>query len=75
VISGLGYLLLAPGLASAVYVSGVLLVIFVCATGIALRSRDVGVIGPGRPGTRTAAVVPDVLPSMVMRDAGDTPAR
>lgn len=75
VISGLGYLLLAPGLASAVYVSGVLLVIFVSATGIALRSRDVGVIGPGRPGTRTAAVVPDVLPSMVMRGAGDTPAR
>ena len=34
VISGLGYLLLAPGLASAVYVSGILLLIFVCATGI-----------------------------------------
>ncbi len=39
VTSGLGYLLLAPGLASSVYVSGVLLLIFVCATGITLRSR------------------------------------
>ena len=75
VISGLGYLLLAPGLASAVYLSGVLLVIFVCAAGIVLRSRDAGMIGPGRPGTRTATVVPEVLPSMVMRDAGDTSAR
>jgi hypothetical protein len=43
-ISGLGYLLLAPGLAAAVYVSGTLLVIFVCATGITLRSR--GADGP-----------------------------
>ena len=41
VTSGLGYLLLIPGLASAAYVSGVLLLIFVAATGIALRSRDV----------------------------------
>ena len=48
VISGLGYLLLAPGLASAVYLSGVLLVILVAATGIALRSPDVGATGPGR---------------------------
>ncbi len=39
VASGLGYLLLAAGLASSVYVSGVLLVLFVCATGITLRSR------------------------------------
>jgi hypothetical protein len=38
VTSGLGWLLLIPGLASAVYVSGVLLLIFVAATGIALRS-------------------------------------
>jgi prepilin signal peptidase PulO-like enzyme (type II secretory pathway) len=42
VTSGLGYLLLTPGLAAAVYVSGVLLLIFVSATGIALRSRDAG---------------------------------
>jgi hypothetical protein len=42
VTSGLGYLLLIPGLASAAYVSGVLLLIFVAATGIALRSRDAG---------------------------------
>jgi hypothetical protein len=42
VTSGLGYLLLIPGLAAAVYVSGVLLLIFVSATGIALRSRDAG---------------------------------
>jgi hypothetical protein len=94
VTSGLGYLLLSPGLASAVYVSGVLLLIFVCATGIALRSRDVGAISPARPGTGraagrpwpappfkpasdlwTAAVVPDALPSLVTRDAGDEPAR
>ena len=37
--SGLGYLLLIPGLASAVYVSGVLLLIFVSVTGIAQRRR------------------------------------
>lgn len=49
VTSGLGYLLLAPGLASAVYVSGVLLLIFVSATGIALRSC-------GRPVRRLAGV-------------------
>ena len=55
VISGLGYLLLAPGLASAVYVSGVLLLIFVSATGITLRSRDVSAISPARPGTGRAA--------------------
>ena len=55
VTSGLGYLLLTPGLASAVYVSGVLLLIFVSATGIALRSRDVGAISPARPGTGRAA--------------------
>ena len=103
VTSGLGYLLLTPGLASAVYVSGVLLLIFVSATGIALRSRDVGAIsrrppryGSGRwasfagaalqAGFRsvdfkpasdpwTAAVVPDALPSIVTRNAGDEPAR
>jgi hypothetical protein len=37
VTSGLGYLLLVPGLASAVYVSGILLLMFVSATGITLR--------------------------------------
>jgi len=42
VTSGLGFLLLIPGLASAVYVSGVLLLIFVAATGIALRSAKGG---------------------------------
>jgi hypothetical protein len=42
VASGLGFLLLIPGLASAVYVSGVLLLIFVAATGIALRSAKGG---------------------------------
>lgn len=49
VTSGLGYLLLAPGLASTVIVSGILLLIFVCATGITLRTppRDSG------PGTRS----------------------
>jgi hypothetical protein len=94
VTSGLGYLLLTPGLASAVYVSGVLLLIFVSATGIALRSRNVDAISPARPGTGraagrpspappfkpasdpwTAAVVPDALPSLVTRDAGDESAR
>lgn len=39
VVSGLGYVLLAPGLAAAVYVSGVLLLAFVTSTGITLRSR------------------------------------
>ena len=37
VTSGLGYLLLVPGLASAVYVSGIVLLMFVSATGITLR--------------------------------------
>ena len=36
-VSGLGYALLAPGLASAVYVSGVLLLAFVTGTGVTLR--------------------------------------
>ena len=93
VTSGLGHLLLTPGLASAVYVSGVLLLIFVCATGIALRSRDADAISPAHPGTgraagrpspapfnpasdpRTAAAVPDALPSIVTRAADDEPAR
>jgi hypothetical protein len=35
--SGVGYLLLASGLSSAAYVSGILLLIFVSATGISLR--------------------------------------
>ncbi len=62
VTSGLGYLILAPGLSSAVYVSGVLLLIFVSATGISLHRRgehglrahavpnrsDVSTIGPGQ---------------------------
>lgn len=39
VTSGVGYLLLAPSLAAAVYVSGLLLLIFVPATGITLHSR------------------------------------
>ena len=63
VTSGFGYLLLAPGLSSAVYVSGILLLIFVCATGVTLRrpseysaftrvdrtASEAGVIEPGRP--------------------------
>jgi hypothetical protein len=36
VVSGLGYALLAQGLASAVYVSGILLLAFVTSTGVAL---------------------------------------
>jgi len=36
-VSGLGYALLAPGLASAVYVAGFLLLAFVTGTGITLR--------------------------------------
>jgi hypothetical protein len=50
VTSGLGYLLLIPGLASAVYVSGVLLLIFVSATGIALRRRAAAARFAGRAG-------------------------
>jgi hypothetical protein len=38
-VSGLGYVLLAPGLAAAVYVSGFLLLAFVTGTGITLRGR------------------------------------
>ena len=36
-VSGLGYALLAQGLASAVYVSGILLLAFVTGTGVTLR--------------------------------------
>ena len=36
-VSGLGFVLLAPGLASAVYVSGTLLLVFVTGTGVTLR--------------------------------------
>jgi hypothetical protein len=42
VTSGVGYLLLASGLSSAVYVSGILLLIFVSSTGISLRRGDRG---------------------------------
>jgi len=87
VTSGFGYLLLAPGLASAVYVSGTLLLVFISATGITLRSRgeddaraqagrtsrDADVIG-GRPGTRTTAAVADMPPGAVTRNAGGKPA-
>lgn len=38
-VSGLGYLLLAPDLAAAVYVAGVLLLVFVTSTGVTLRIR------------------------------------
>ena len=60
--SGLGYLLLTPGLASAAYVSGAILLMFVCATGIALRSRDAGAISPARPGTGRVAGGPSPAP-------------
>ncbi len=89
VTSGLGYLLLAPGLSSAVYVSGILLLIFVSATGISLRRRgehgaraqavrtssDVGITGPGQPDTAATATVADMLPGAVTPGAGDEPAR
>jgi hypothetical protein len=55
VTSGLGYLLLTPGLASTVYVSGLLLLIFVSATGIALRSHDVFAIRTTRSGRPSSA--------------------
>jgi len=38
VVFGLGYALLAPSLATAVYVSGVLLLAFVTATGVTMRT-------------------------------------
>jgi hypothetical protein len=42
VVSGLGWVLLAPGLGNSVYVSGVLLVVFVTATGVTLGLRAAG---------------------------------
>jgi hypothetical protein len=39
VVSGLGYVLLAPGLAAAVYVSGILLLAFVTSTGVTLNQQ------------------------------------
>jgi hypothetical protein len=40
VVSGLGWVLLAPGLANSVYVSGVLMVAFVTCTGVTFGLRD-----------------------------------
>lgn len=40
VVSGLGYVLLAPGLGHSVYVSGVLLVAFVTGSGVTFGLRD-----------------------------------
>jgi hypothetical protein len=40
VVSGLGYVLLAPGLATSVYVSGVLLVVFVASFGVTFGLRE-----------------------------------
>jgi hypothetical protein len=40
VVSGLGWLLLSPGLANSVYVSGILLLAFVTATGVTLGQRS-----------------------------------
>ena len=39
VVSGLGYVLLTPGLAAAVYVSGILLLAFVTSTGVTLNQQ------------------------------------
>jgi hypothetical protein len=47
-VSGLGYVLLAQGLASAVYVSGILLLAFVTGTGVALG------VAPRTPAVRAA---------------------
>jgi hypothetical protein len=47
VVSGLGYALLAPGLANSVWVSGILLLAFVTATGVTLGLRAAGP-APGR---------------------------
>ena len=47
-VSGLGYALLAQGLASAVYVSGILLLAFVTSTGVALG------VAPRNPAVRAA---------------------
>lgn len=46
VVSGLGYVLLAPGLAAAVYVSGILLLAFVTSTGVTLSTAR---LNPRRP--------------------------
>jgi hypothetical protein len=45
-VSGLGYILLAPGLASAVLVSGIFLLAFVTATGITLRPSPMPTTSP-----------------------------
>ena len=47
-VSGLGYVLLAQGLASAVYVSGILLLAFVTSTGVTLD------VAPRTPAVRAA---------------------
>jgi hypothetical protein len=40
VVSGLGYVLLAPGLGTSVWVSGILLVVFVASVGVTFGLRD-----------------------------------
>ena len=47
-VSGLGFVLLAQGLASAVYVSGILLLAFVTSTGVAMG------VAPRTPTVRAA---------------------
>jgi hypothetical protein len=47
-VSGLGYILLAQGLASAVYVSGILLLAFITSTGVTLG------VAPRTPAVRAA---------------------
>ena len=51
-VSGLGYALLAPGLASAVYVSGIMLLAFVTGTGVTLRVAAADPRGPRWAGGR-----------------------
>jgi len=73
VASGLGYLLLAPGLAAAVYVSGLLLLTFVPATGITLRSRGEEACPPSLAG-QVAMPRPDEKPGDYQPDKSP-PAR
>lgn len=42
VISGVGLLLLAPGLSNAVFVAGVLLLVVITATGVTIRTSRYG---------------------------------
>lgn len=71
VLSGLGYVLLAAGLSDMVFVSGVLLLVVVTATGVTLRTSDVELSRFNQTKLRWRAT--KIGPSVVQRTSTATP--